>query len=93
MTITYTKLINDLSGEVKLISTKELTKDLINECSILNGLKCLVEDGTLNYLYINYSLKIFKRLLLIKFEHGNLKKFLERVSRFQLHKTVVSLQN
>ena len=26
----YTKLINDLSGEAKLISIKKLTKDLIN---------------------------------------------------------------
>ena len=26
----YAKLINDLSGQVKLISTKRLTKDLIN---------------------------------------------------------------
>ena len=28
--LSYTKLINDLSGEVKLTSKKGLTKDLIN---------------------------------------------------------------
>ena len=44
----YTKLMNEPSGEVKLISTKGLTKDLMNEYSILNGEKYFGEDGSKN---------------------------------------------
>ena len=40
-----TKLINHLSGEVKLILTKELTKDLINEYDIIHFAKHFVKDG------------------------------------------------
>ena len=32
--------LNELSKKVKAISTKELTKDLINKFNILNGAKC-----------------------------------------------------
>ena len=46
--LSYTKLINDLLVEVKLISTKKVTKDFINEYSILNGAKYSVEDGSQN---------------------------------------------
>ena len=46
----YTKLLNDLLGEVKLISTKGLTKDLINGYSIHNDARCFVEDESENYL-------------------------------------------
>ena len=41
---------NDLKGEIKLISIKRLTKDLINRYSIINGTKHFVEDGSQNYL-------------------------------------------
>ena len=43
----YTKLINDPSREVKLITTTESSKDLINEYSIFNGAKYLF--GLQNY--------------------------------------------
>ena len=43
------KKLNKLSGKVKLISTELLTKDLINEYSILNGAENLIEDGLKNY--------------------------------------------
>ena len=36
--------LNELSEKVKAISTKELTKDLINKFSILNGAKCLFKE-------------------------------------------------
>ena len=39
----YTKLKNQLQGEVKLISTKRLTKYLINACGILNVANCFPE--------------------------------------------------
>ena len=45
-----TKLINDLSGEVKLIPTKGLTKDMRNVYGILNCAKCFVDNGSQNCL-------------------------------------------
>ena len=42
----YLKLINDLSKEVKPISTKWLKKDLINGYSILNSEKYFPKDGS-----------------------------------------------
>ena len=36
--------LNELSEKVKAISTKELTKDLINKVSILNGAKCFFQE-------------------------------------------------
>ena len=40
-----TKLINDLSGEVKLIYIIELTKDSRNRYGILHFAKNFVKDG------------------------------------------------
>ena len=37
------KKLNNLSGKVKLISIKGLTKDLINGCSIFNAAKYFIE--------------------------------------------------
>ena len=48
----YTKLINDQKGEVNLISTKALTKDLINKHSILNGVKYFLVGRS--QIYIGY---------------------------------------
>ena len=60
--LSYTKLINDLLVEVKLISTKKVTKDFINEYSILNGAKYSVEDGSQNYLVFQPVFKYFRTL-------------------------------
>ena len=53
--------LNELSKKFKAISTKELTKDLINKFSILNGAKYFTLGIFQNYLvfipakkYINY---------------------------------------
>ena len=40
----YSRLINDLSEEVKLILTKVLAKNLINRYSILNSAKYFSKD-------------------------------------------------
>ena len=45
-----TKLLNDLSEKVKLISPKGLTKDLINGYSILSGTKYFSEEDGLQIL-------------------------------------------
>ena len=42
--------MNDLLGEVKLMSTKGLTKDLINGYNILDAAKHLIKDRSQNYL-------------------------------------------
>ena len=42
--------LNKLSEQFKIISTKELTKDLINKYSILNGAKNCSSNGLQNYL-------------------------------------------
>ena len=39
------KKLNDPAEKVKLVSTKGLTKDLLNNFSILNGGKYFGEDG------------------------------------------------
>ena len=44
------KKLNDPAEKVKLVSTKGLTKDLINNYSILNGGKYFGENGSENYL-------------------------------------------
>ena len=40
------KKLNNLSGEIKLLSTKGLTKDLINGYSILNSAKYFSDGGS-----------------------------------------------
>ena len=47
--LTFFKKTNGLS-KIKLISTKGLTKDLINGHSILNEVKHFAEDEPQNYL-------------------------------------------
>ena len=53
----YRNLVNDISGEVKLI-TKGLAKKLINEQSILNGAKYFVESQ--NHLIFQSVFNYFK---------------------------------
>ena len=40
------KKLNNLSGEIKLLSTKGLTKDLINGYNILNSAKYFSDGGS-----------------------------------------------
>ena len=56
----YTKLINDLKREVKLISRKVLTKNFINSYSILNSAKYFPEDGSQNFLLFQPLVKYFE---------------------------------
>ena len=54
------KNLIDLSGKVKLISTRGLTKDLINGYSILNGVKYFFwESWTTKLFSISISFKVF----------------------------------
>ena len=54
-----TKLINHLSGEVKLILAKELTNDLINGYDIIYFAKLFVKDGSQNNLVFQTVFKYF----------------------------------
>ena len=49
--------MNDLSGNVKVISTKRSTKNLINGYSILKGAKYFAEDGSQNNFIFEPLLK------------------------------------
>ena len=53
--------LNELSEKVKAISTKELTKDLINKFSILNGAKYCSSGMFQNYLVFIPAKKYIKR--------------------------------
>lgn len=46
MHVQVLKKLNNLSGEIKLLSTKGLTKDLINEYSIVNSAKYFSDGGS-----------------------------------------------
>ena len=46
----YTKLINNLSGEIKPMPTKKLTMSLINRYNIHNDAKSFVESFLLKYM-------------------------------------------
>ena len=47
------KELNELSKKVKAISTKGLTKDLINKFSILNGAKCFLQEYLVYLVFRN----------------------------------------
>ena len=49
-----------LSTKVELISTKGLSRDLMNKYRILNGLKYFIEDGSQNCFAFQTSLKYFQ---------------------------------
>ena len=61
--------LNELSKKVKAISTKGLTKDLINKFSILNGAKYF-SSGIFEIYLVSNTLNIFMTLL--KFIRENL---------------------
>ena len=50
----------DCQKKLKAISTKGLTKDLINKFSILNGAKCFLSGIFQNYLVAIRALKRIK---------------------------------
>ena len=54
--------LNKLSKKVKTISTKELTEDLINTFSILNGAKCFSSGILQNYLIVIPAKKCVKKI-------------------------------
>ena len=58
----YTKLINDLAKEVKLISRKALTKDLRNKYNIPNSAKYFSLDRSENYLVFQLVCRYFKNV-------------------------------
>ena len=58
---TYLLKMNEIYSEkVKAISTKELTKDLINRFKILNGAKCFSSGIFPNYLVFKPEKKYIK---------------------------------
>ena len=54
------KEVYELSEKIKLISTKRLTKDLINKFRIFNGAKCFSKNGLQNNFVYQVSIRYFK---------------------------------
>ena len=73
--------LNELSEKFKAISTKGLTKDLINKFSILNGAKYLPSGIFQNYLVFIPAKEYIILVALLELIRGNLmecqKKILE----------------
>ena len=69
------KELHELSEKVTLISTKGLTKDLINKYSTFNGAKHFSKNGLQNYfVYVKWALTILNYLqIVIQLKSGNLK--------------------
>ena len=92
----YTKLMNGLSGEVKLISTKGLTKNLRNGYSFLNDAKYIFEDGSQNYLILQPVFKYFKHLILVQTKwlwRRILKVCQMKVLNLLLHHIIILIQD
>ena len=54
----YTNPINDLSEQMNLISTKGLTRNLINSHDIPNSANIFFKDGSQNHLVLQLSISI-----------------------------------
>ena len=73
--ILFRNELDELLGKVDLVSTKGLTKDLINKYSILNGAKYFSWGVLQNYLVFVSANKYFKILgTPLRFIHVNLKE-------------------
>ena len=82
--------LNELSEKVKVISTNELTKDLINKFSILNGAKYFSSRIFKNYLVFTPAKKYIKYLVaLLGLIRGNLMEFQKKVLKMLLNETAI----
>ena len=82
--------MNELSKKVKVISTNELTKDLINKFSILNGAKYFSSRIFKNYLVFTPAKKYIKYLVaLLGLIRGNLMEFQKKVLKMLLNETAI----
>ena len=82
--------LNELSEKVKVTSTNELTKDLINKFSILNGAKYFSSRIFKNYLVFTPAKKYIKYLVaLLGLIRGNLMEFQKKVLKMLLNETAI----
>ena len=82
--------MNELSKIVKVISTNELTKDLINKFCILNGAKYFSSGIFKNYLVFTPAKKYIKYLVaLLGLIRGNLMEFQKKVLKMLLNETAI----
>ena len=85
--------LNELSKEVKLISTKELTKGLINNYSILNSGKYFGENESQNYLVLQpLYMFAFLHLNMMKLVHDSQKECQKKVLHLHPQQTKVLIQ-
>ena len=82
--------MNELSKKVKVISTNELTKDLINKFSILNRAKYFSSGTFQNYLLFTPAKKYIKYFVaLLGLIRGNLMECQKKVLKMLLNKTAI----
>ena len=82
--------LNELSEKVKVTSTNELTKDLINKFSILNGAKYFSSGTFQNYLLFTPAKKYIKYFVaLLGLIRGNLMECQKKVLKMLLNKTAI----
>ena len=85
--------LNELSEKVKVTSTNELTKDLINKFSILNGAKYFSSRIFKNYLVFTPAKKYIKYLVaLLGLIRGNLMECQKKVLKMVLNETAIMHQ-
>ena len=85
--------MNELSKKVKVISTNELTKDLINKFSILNGAKYFSSGTFQNYLLFTPAKKYIKYFVaLLGLIRGNLMECQKKVLKMVLNETAIMHQ-
>ena len=88
--------LEDLEKNVKLIITKGLTENLINEFSILNGAKYFSSDGLQKYLVFISARRIYqinKDGSDKKLNRGNLRKCQKKVLKIYILQTLVLLRS
>ena len=85
--------LNELSKEVKLISTKELTKGCINNYSILNSGKYFGENESQNYLVLQPRyIFTFLHLYMMKLVNDSQKECQKKVLYLHPQQTKVLIQ-
>ena len=77
----------------KILSTKGLTKDMVNKYRILNGAKYFSSGVLQNYIvFISASKSIELFIGSQPIINGNLKEYLKNFLKIRLHQTIVLLK-
>ena len=85
------KNLDDLLEKIKVTSTKRLTKDLINNHSILNNGNFFFFDGSENYSVLQlFSITLHQKM--VKFVRGNQNECQKKALHVHLQQIIVLIQ-